>query len=351
MDNLAHAIVGAAIGRAVAGHRVPRAAVLGAVAANAPDWAEAFTGWPWPGAVFLAEHRGITHALPGVATEMVALTGAVGAAWWWAHRRRPTAVPAPPWGWLWLLIGTAVLSHAYMDWQGSYGWRPFLPWDERWVYGDFVAIVDPVFWIVPLVALAWGGPRHWRPLLGFALIGVPATALVLLHPLPTHWLKAAWIGTCLVAAFGWVAHWCGTAGRRRAAAYALALLATYAGAQGLVSLRAKAAARRAALARFGTSAQWAALTVVGQPFRWQPIFASADTVATPEWATARHLARPEVRRALRDTRDGHAIGIFARFLTAEVHTTTELTTVILRDARYARGPGRGWATVAVTLPD
>jgi len=21
-----------------------------------------------------------------------------------------------------------LLSHLYMDWQGSYGWRPFLPW-------------------------------------------------------------------------------------------------------------------------------------------------------------------------------------------------------------------------------
>jgi len=40
MDNLAHTLVGAALGRAVAGHRVPRAALLGAVASNAPDWSE-----------------------------------------------------------------------------------------------------------------------------------------------------------------------------------------------------------------------------------------------------------------------------------------------------------------------
>src|SRR2546425_9079982 len=55
-----------------------------------------------------------------------------------------------------------------MDWQGSYGLRPWLPWSERWYYGDAVAIVDPFFWLVPLVALGWGGRRHWRPL---ALVG------------------------------------------------------------------------------------------------------------------------------------------------------------------------------------
>jgi len=349
VDNLAHALVGAAIGRAAVGSRVPRAAVLGAVAANAPDWAEVFTGWPWPGAVFLSEHRGITHALAGVAVEIVGLVVVLGTGWWWWRRRAGTAAPVP-WGWLALLVGCAVLSHPYMDWQGSYGWRPFLPWDGRWLYGDLVAIVDPLFWIVPLIALSWGGPRHWRPLLGFALIGVPATALVLLHPVPAGWLKGVWIIAVLVGVIGWVAHWYGISGRRRVAAYALTLLAAYAGAQGLVSLRAKAAVRRAAVARFGTDAQWAALTVVGHPFRWQPIYASRDSVATPRWVTARHLEHPAVRRALRDTRDGRAIGVFARFLTAAVDSGMGSPTVILRDARYARGPGGGWATVTVAAP-
>ena len=46
MDNLAHALVGAALGRAVADRHVPRAATIGIVAANAPDWTELFLGWP-----------------------------------------------------------------------------------------------------------------------------------------------------------------------------------------------------------------------------------------------------------------------------------------------------------------
>jgi inner membrane protein len=347
MDNLAHALVGAAIGRATAGHRVPRAAVLGAVAANAPDWAELFTGWPWPGAVYLAEHRGVTHALVGVAIEVVGLVAAAGAAWWGWHRLRPQAAPRVAWGWLALLAAVAVASHAFMDWQGSYGLRPLLPWSDRWYYGDFVAIVDPLYWIVPLVALAWGAHRHWWSLFGFAVVGTPATLLVLATALPAPWLKGAWVALTLVGGAGWIAHWFGVAGRRRAAAYALAVLAAYAAAQYVASLPAKAAVRRAAEARFGPATRWAALTVVGRPFTWEPMFASADTVAGPRWSRPRHLARLEVRRALRDTRDGRAIGRFARFLTADVDSSGARSVVTLRDARFARFGRDSWATVVV----
>lgn len=347
MDNLAHSLVGAAIGRAAGGRRIPHAAVLGAVAANAPDWAELFTGWPWPGAMYLSEHRGITHALSGVGVEILALLVAVGGAWAWRHRQQPTALRPVAWGTLAVLLSVAVGSHALMDWQGSYGWRPLLPWSDRWIYGDAVAIVDPVFWIVPLVALAWGGQRHWRSLWGFSLIGVPATGLVLLHDLPAGWLKASWVGLTAVGAVGWAGHWFGGAGARRAATAALAVLAVYAGAQGLASLPAKAAAHRTAIARFGPTASWAALTVVGNPFTWEPMYASADSVAAPGWAAARHLALPPVRRALARSRDGRAIRVFARFLTADVDSSGGAPVVILRDARYARARTRGWATVTI----
>src|SRR5690242_20838289 len=40
MDNLAHSLIGAALGRAVAGRELPAAGWIGAVAGNAPDLAE-----------------------------------------------------------------------------------------------------------------------------------------------------------------------------------------------------------------------------------------------------------------------------------------------------------------------
>src|SRR6267154_2303455 len=164
MDNLAHALVGAALMRAEADRHVPRAALLGIVAANAPDLSELFIGLPGTRADFLVLHRGITHSLVGAVAEVVGLTLLIGLGWRvarWILSRRGRSVAVPAWNWLALGIAAAVLSHLYMDWQGSYGWRPFLPWSGTWYYLDWVAIVDPFFWLVPLVALAWGAERRF----------------------------------------------------------------------------------------------------------------------------------------------------------------------------------------------
>src|SRR2546428_377483 len=170
MDNLAHALVGAAVGRAVAGPRIRGAGLVGAVAGNPPGWPELAAapgvGPPRSGLTYLEWHRGITHSLLGAAIEIAALTLLVGLGeLWWSRRR---GRPAAPWAWLALCMAAAVLSHLYLDWQGSYGLRPFLPWSGRWYYADWVAIVDPVFWLAPLVALLLGERRHWRP----ALVGL-----------------------------------------------------------------------------------------------------------------------------------------------------------------------------------
>jgi hypothetical protein len=237
-----------------------------------------------------------------------------------------------------------------MDWQGSYGLRPFLPWSGRWYYGDWVAIVDPFYWIVPLVGLAWGAERHWRDLTPVVLL----TALIMWPVLEVdrvaEWVRLGCIGLVALGAIGWVRHWFGVAGRRRAAVVALGVLALYTGAQALASVPAKAAVRRAAQSRFGPGAAWAALTNVGAPFTWQPMLASRDTVAGRGWAVPRHLGDPRVQWATRRTAAGRALTGFARFLTAEVETEPRGVVVVLRDARYARPPRGGWATVTVPLP-
>src|SRR2546425_6446218 len=163
MDNLAHTLVGAALGRAVADRKVPAAGWIGAIAGNAPDWSEllvspgAWGGAPGSAPAYLVYHRGITHSFVGAVIEIVVLTGLVGLILTW--RTRADAGARPPWRWIAVCVAAAVASHLYLDWQGSYGLRPFLPWSGRWYYGDWVAIVDPFFWAVPLVALAWGSRR------------------------------------------------------------------------------------------------------------------------------------------------------------------------------------------------
>jgi membrane-bound metal-dependent hydrolase YbcI (DUF457 family) len=352
MDNLAHALVGAALGRAVADPKVPRAALLGVVAANAPDWTEMLIGVPGDRGDFLVLHRGVTHSLAGALVETVLLTLLVGLGTrlWLARRGR--LGEAPPWGWLAACIGITVLSHLYMDWQGSYGLRPLLPWSGTWYYADWVAIVDPFFWLVPLIALAWGTERHWIPLAAVMVVGGLITFVVAragAADIVAPWVVVVYGALGIAAAIGWVQYWFGPVARRRVAAFALLVLALYAGAQGVAAQAEKAAVRRAATARFGRDARWAALTRVGWPFTWEPIYASRDTVAGDDWRLPRHLDVPAVQRALRDTREGRAMAQFARFLLAEVDSSGDAVTVYLRDARYARVGRDGWAVVTVRL--
>ena len=349
MDNLAHALVGAVIGRSAGGDRIPAAGWIGAIAANAPDWSEPLIGLRLDRAsgAFYTNHRGITHSFIGAAVETVAITLAVWGIFEWLHRNTPRRT-APP-ALLSLLVFLAVASHLYMDWQGSYGLRPFLPWSSRWYYGDWVAIADPLFWLVPLVALAWGAERHWRDLTPIVLIAALVLGLVFTHA-AAAWLRLTCIALVLVGALGWMHSWFGWSRRRLAAALSLVILALYATAQAGASIPVRTVARIEATRRFGAGAQWATLTTVGYPFTWTTIIASRDTVAGASGAWPRHLADAAVREAVRLSPAAQALQGFARFFAAEVDSASRATRVTLRDVRYAPSPSDGWAVVTVLLP-
>lgn len=357
MDNLAHTLIGAALGRAVAGRELPAAGWIGAIAGNAPDLAELILRpgslAPHAGATYLVFHRGITHSFVGAAVEIVVLTGLFALLTrQWTKRRAPAA-PAAAWWWIAACVAAAVASHLYLDWQGSYGLRPFLPWSGHWYYGDWVAIVDPFFWIVPLVTLAWGERRHWRPALVYlpTLIGVTTLVAWWGADLVVWWVKLVTILAAVAGVVGWERHWFGVVRRRRAAAYGLLVLAVYIGASAVAGTVAKAEARAAATRRFGPDARWASLTVVGRPFRWERLAASADSVAGPGWAVPRRLDDPAVRAAL-ETPSGRAIDQFARFLVATVDSSGGERRVTLWDARFHRAapPHPGFAAVVIPVP-
>jgi inner membrane protein len=347
MDNLAHTLVGAVIGRAVGGSTVPRAGLLGAIAANTPDVAELLVVAPWPRVQHLALHRGVTHSLVGVVLETALLAAVVALVARWRAGRSDGV--APPWGWILAVVAAAMASHPVMDWQGSYGLRPFLPWNATWYYGDLVAIVDVWYWLVPLTALAWGERRHWLPLGVLLAIWLPPTAAVLLLDAPAVWIKIGWVLASLVAAVGWLGHWLGPSRAQLAAAAAVILLILYAGAQAAAAIPVKRELKSQALRRFGPRATWAALTIPGRPFQWDRLVAGPDTVAGTGWAVPRHLEVPIVQRALRGTDGGRAISAFARFLAAEVDSSVTPPAVRLRDVRYARPSRNDWATVTVRV--
>ncbi|HJQ34720.1 MAG TPA: metal-dependent hydrolase [Pyrinomonadaceae bacterium] len=245
MDNLTHSLVGLAAAKAGLERRTPYAVFVCVAAANLPDIdILALVKGP---AFYLANHRGITHSLVGTFTLAVVFPLLFFACERLTARVRGREPRARLGG---LLLCSLVLSasHPLLDWTNSYGVRPFLPWDGRWIYGDLLFVVDPWVWLMlggacflltattRVRAAAWG------------LLALVATTLFFRVSLPTDSsvpLFALGLWTiCLFALF--VMHLAGVGARVGpwAAAVAFALVLAYLGALSLLHARAREEAVR-----------------------------------------------------------------------------------------------------------
>lgn len=164
MDNLTHSIIGLAAGelierslpeeptraRAHARHRV--LLVTGALASNFPDIDLAFMPFLSRPLGYLLEHRGHTHTLLFAIPEALLLIALL----WllWPTARQVLRVSAAARKGVALAAGLGLLLHLGMDYLNSYGVHPFAPVDARWLYGDTIYIIEPMFWVllgVPLI--------------------------------------------------------------------------------------------------------------------------------------------------------------------------------------------------------
>src|SRR5215213_1365341 len=146
MDNLTHSLVGLTAAKAGLEKLSPGATALCVVAANAPDAdivVLAF-GDRW---TFLHHHRGITHAIVGVVC--LAVIGPLifyGVDRIWSrYKEQPPKTKLKG-----LMVASFIASatHPLLDWTNNYGIRFFLPWSQKWSYGDLVFIVDPYIWLI-----------------------------------------------------------------------------------------------------------------------------------------------------------------------------------------------------------
>lgn len=174
MDNATHAFAGLLLADAtldwierrtgkLADTRTRRAvAVLGVVAAELPDADLLYSG-PVVGLGklgYLLHHRGHTHTVVFAVLAAVVL-------WWcadWYRRRLPNKYSARagmrervP---LLVLALAGTLSHLALDYTNSYGVHPLWPFNNQWMYGDAVFIVEPWLWVVAIPPLLFG-PRRW----------------------------------------------------------------------------------------------------------------------------------------------------------------------------------------------
>ncbi|HBP16930.1 MAG TPA: hypothetical protein DEA08_03920 [Planctomycetes bacterium] len=157
MENAAHTLCGLALARAGGDRLSALAAPTLVVAANLPDCdvvGAIWGGQPW----YLCHHRGLTHALIGLFTLSLLLAGAVRILGEplrrWLGDERPLSFRG-----LWAAAGIGLLSHLALDSLNVYGVRPFLPFSERWYYGDIAFIVDPWMWLGLGLGACLGAPR------------------------------------------------------------------------------------------------------------------------------------------------------------------------------------------------
>ena len=142
MDNLCHTLVGAAIGEAGLKRQTRFGNATLMIAANLPDIDVLAFATDVPA---VALRRGWTHGTVAQLLLPIAFTGVILA----VERLvavRPEGERARARGLL-LLAYIGVLSHVGLDLLNNYGVRLFMPFSNRWFYGDAVFIIDPWIWL------------------------------------------------------------------------------------------------------------------------------------------------------------------------------------------------------------
>lgn len=209
MDNLSHTLAGLAAGELlhrclpgesdIARQRIRHRLLLVAavLASSFPDLDLVLTPLLPEPLGYLLHHRGHTHTVLYAFPQALFLCALIWLLWPAARTLLRTSVTAR-----YGLAGVMVAGfglHLGMDYLNSYGIHPFHPIDSRWLYGDMIFIIEPMFWVtlgVPLAALvergwlratllgllaatlayfAAGGYLHWGSLLALYGLGVLLT--------------------------------------------------------------------------------------------------------------------------------------------------------------------------------
>ena len=145
MDPVTHTLVGASLATTRLAVRTRYAAPALVIGANLPDIdvLSYFVG----GDFALGFRRGWTHGVLAlvVLPALLALAFLLGERLWRDRggTNRPLAV-----GWLFGLCYLATLTHPVLDWLNTYGMRWWMPFSDKWYYGDSVFIMDPWLWLI-----------------------------------------------------------------------------------------------------------------------------------------------------------------------------------------------------------
>jgi inner membrane protein len=183
VDNITHSLVGLASGELAfqcASHRVLKKTqsfrfalwVMALATNNLPDL-DFLYAWITEGKLgYLLHHRGHTHTfLVGFVQSGLALFVFMYYSVWrkkiWTRKQ---------WKWFAIVAVSGPILHILLDAVNIYGVHPFWPIDNRWIYGDFLFIVEPWAWCILGAALAYSGVNR---ILKWTFLGIAALSLIL----------------------------------------------------------------------------------------------------------------------------------------------------------------------------
>ncbi|MEZ6188730.1 MAG: metal-dependent hydrolase [Planctomycetota bacterium] len=356
MDNATHTLCGLALARAGLDRFGPAATVTAVIAANLPDLdivVHPLLGKPG----YLCYHRGITHALLGLAVESLLLATVV---WFFARKWHPDTRWSP----FWLCAALGLASHLGLDALNTYGVRPFLPFSERWYYGDAAFIMEPVMWLgFSLAALGASPTPLGRGTRNAWLLWSSTVFTVLLFAGKTPWWTAAvWAGG-VAAGFALRSRGLSDRQRRRVAVGGIALALAYPLLLTLPLNRAAGARARAYVEQVAgpvasqtvhpqPAAPWRQRAVVSTPERTYVLEVNLWTGELEELESLeRRLDHPLLGYYVatqHDTPEYLAWRCFAREpFVAEIASRT----LVLGDARYVSEPTDAWCNVVIDVPD
>jgi inner membrane protein len=311
VDNLCHALVGAAVGRAGLAKRTTLGMSTLVIANNLPDIDVAVFA---TNTLAMSFRRGWTHGVLAQAVLPILLTGAMLGYDRLVLRKRPNAAPPAVARELLLLSYVGVLLHVFMDLMNSYGIRLLMPFSGHWFYGDALFIVDP--WLHLALGLGWWGSRQ-RERTGAAFPNRPAR-----------------IGVAL------------------ASIYVLLMLGSTVAARSAV---------RDGLARAGRDAdtRFMVTPVAVNPFSREVVVDVGDRYEKgnlwfeplPHFRPAgfgmpKGMADPDVQEALQSPR-ALAFLRWSRFPFVQVDRTTSPPAVWINDYRYANAGQYGWSATKI----
>ncbi len=369
MDNLTHSLVGLTAAKAGLERLSPGATTLCVLAANAPDSdivVIAF-GDRW---TLLHHHRGITHSIVGVISFAVVLPLVFyGVDRLWSRYK----VQPPKTNLKGLLLASFIASatHPLLDWTNNYGIRWFLPWGQKWSYGDFVFIIDPYLWLIlgGAAFLLTAKTRFLKVI--WAVVAAITTFLVVASPrsagLPNPRLIALlWIVTIVVVVVlmikGARERW-GTKIAFVSIAIALSYWSLLAFAHSRAVVRGNEEAMKLVKANGETITRLAAMPRVANPFHWDCAFETDramyrfdfSLLQTEPSNTVRYeKPGPELKSVVdyvSAQRSGQIFLDFARFPVMKLADPgcTTRTFVQLADLRYTE-PGRSRGSFTLDLP-